>query len=667
MIDYVYLIPLVPLLASVFVLLVGREGPKSILPYFSIIAMGLCLVLSTMIVGGALARSVDPFPYIKRWDWFTVGQYPVSLGVFIDGPAAFMLFVVTLVSFLVQVYSLGYMHHDPRFKRFFAYVGFFTASMLGLVVSSNLLVVFACWELMGVSSYLLIGFWFEKPGPAYASKKAFITTKLGDLGFYLGLLLLFAYAGTFDIPLMTEQVRANPATIPVEVATAVGLLFLWGAIGKSAQVPLFVWLPDAMEGPTPVSALIHAATMVAAGIYLVARCYFLYALSPVASEVVAWTGLITAFMAATMAVVAYDLKRVLAFSTVSQLGYMMLGLGVGPAGYTAGLFHLVTHAFFKALLFLGAGSVIHAVHTNDMRQMGGLSKQMVTTFVTMAIATAAIAGFPGLSGFYSKEAILAAVYEHSPAMWAVALGTAGLTTFYMSRMMFLTFGGSGRDHEKWLHAHESPVQMAGPLWVLALLAAGAGYLLNRDGAFAALVKFESLASAGAAAHGAAAAEAAHGAAAAHHPAFLLWGAMGVMVAGFGGAFALYGRDDFRVAEKLKSRLQPVFTLLENRYGFDDFYLLLVKGSDILAQVLFWIDDRIIDRLFVDVWGVFTMLMADVQSFIDTVFVDNAVDMAATGTAWAGGGLRALVRGQVQEYLLYIALAVTLFTMLVFGQ
>ncbi|MCX5789885.1 MAG: NADH-quinone oxidoreductase subunit L, partial [Elusimicrobia bacterium] len=517
MIDHAYLIPLVPMIVSIIVLLAPKEGPKSLWPLLSIAAMGFCALGAANILHGVLTHSIA-LPYVRRWDWFTVGQYPISIGVFIDGPAAFMLFMVTWVSFLIHVYSFGYMHGHARFKRFFAYIGFFTSAMLGLVTSSNLLTVFASWELMGLCSYLLIGFYFEKPSAAYASKKAFITTKLGDLGFYLGLLMLFKYTESFDLPLIAQQVAANRNYLPVEAATAIGLLLLGAAIGKSAQVPLFIWLPDAMEGPSPVSALIHAATMVAAGIFLVARCYFVYDLSPIASEVVAWVGLVTAFLAATMALVPYDLKRVLAFSTISQLGFMMMALGVGPDGYTAGLFHLLTHAFFKALLFLGAGSVIHAMHTNDMREMGGLSKQMVSTCVTMTIATLAITGFPGFSGFYSKEAILAAVYEHSPAMWVVAVSTAGLTTFYMFRMMFMTFAGSARDHEKWLHVHESPSSMTLPLWVLAAFSVGAGFLLSQNGLYASFVHF------GPSAHDAALhaarplIEGAHEAA--EHPAFL---------------------------------------------------------------------------------------------------------------------------------------------------
>ncbi|MBI4345519.1 MAG: NADH-quinone oxidoreductase subunit L [Elusimicrobia bacterium] len=656
MIDHVYLIPLVPLIVSIIVLLVGKDGPKSLMPLLSVAAMGFCWLASCNILYAMLTHqlSIPKEPVVQRWDWFTVGDVPFQLGTFMDGPAVFMLFVVTTVSFLVHIYSLGYMHDDPRFKRFFAYIGFFTSAMLGLVTSSSLLIVFACWELMGVSSYLLIGFWFEKPGPAYASKKAFITTKLGDLGFYLGMLLLFQAVGTFDIEFIAKQVHV----IQPGVATAIGLLLLLGAVGKSAQVPLFIWLPDAMEGPTPVSALIHAATMVAAGIFLVARTFAIYAASSVASDVVAWTGLITALMAATMALVAYDLKRVLAFSTVSQLGFMMMALGCGPDGYTSGLFHLVTHAFFKALLFLGAGSVIHSMHTNDMREMGGLSKQMWQTCVTMGIATLAIIGFPGLSGFFSKEAILAAVYHKSPLMWGLGVFTAALTTFYMCRMFFMTFLGTGRDHHKWLHAHESPTTMTGPLWVLALLAAGAGLFLEHGHTFAHFVSF-------ATPEPALEAAGAH-AGPAEHPAFLLYAAMGALALGLGLSWKLYGSGDFRQAESIETALMPAFNLLERRYGFDDFFLLLVRGSDILAQVCFWIDVNIVDRIFVDLWGHVTLVLSDFQNFIDSVFVDGAVDLTGTGTAWAGSGLRALVRGQVQEYLLYIALAFTLFAMIVFG-
>jgi NADH-quinone oxidoreductase subunit L len=436
----------------------------------------------------------------------------------------------------------------------------------------------------------------------------------------------------------------GPQYLPEAVAAAVGLLFLFGAAGKSAQFPLFIWLPDAMEGPTPVSALIHAATMVAAGVYLTARTYFIYTAGPLSLEVVAWVGLLTAFMAATMALVAYDIKRVLAFSTVSQLGFMMMGLGAG--GYTSGLFHLTTHAFFKALLFLGAGSVIHSVHTNDMREMGGLSKKMPTTFITVLIATLAISGFPGLAGWYSKEAILHDVWAFSPVMWGIALFTAGLTTFYMFRLVFMTFLGKSRDHHKWDHAKESEAIMTGPLWVLCVLSVVSGFLLEHDGVFAKLVHFE-----GGARH---AAEAA-----AHHaPGFLPWAAVAVFLAGVGLSWRLYGTDDFSLAASIKEKLAPAANLLESRYLLDRLFLWLVALSDKLAAALFWIDANIVDAIFVDGWGLITRALAEINNFFDNFFVDGAVDGVGAVTQDAGWGLRKLVRGQVQEYLLYVALSLS---------
>jgi len=650
MLENVHWIPLLPLIASLVILLGSRDNTdKSRLPLLGVATMGWCLLQSLWIVGQFLLGNVEA-PFYRSIEWFRFGGMGTSVGVMIDGTAAFMLVVVTLVSFLVQVYSLGYMHGDPRFKRYFAYLSFFTASMLGLVVTSSLLVLFACWELVGLSSYLLIGFWFEKEAPAYAGKKAFITTKLGDLGFFVGLLLLFAYTGTFDLTLLPAHFHMGLNHIPAWLPTAVGLLLLCGAAGKSAQVPLFIWLPDAMEGPTPVSALIHAATMVAAGVYLVARTYFIYDAAPLAMEAVAWLGLLTALLAATMALVAYDIKRVLAFSTVSQLGFMMLGLGVG--GYTSGLFHLTTHGFFKALLFLCAGSVIHSVHTNDMRQMGGLSKKMPETFITMMIGTLAIAGFPFLSGWCSKEAILHDVYRHSPLMWGAALGTAALTSFYMFRLVFLTFLGSSRDDQRWERACESPGVMTIPLWILALLSIVSGLLLEYNEAFAKVVRYGTeTARAGM--------EGTHAGAQAP-AAWLAWAAFGVFAAGLAGAWRLYGTGDMRLAEALKRAFRPIFDALEERYGFDRFFLALVRASDALARALHWFDDHIIDAVFVDGWGLATRSLAELQRFFDDFFVDGAVDAVGAITHDAGGVLSRLMRGQLQEYLLFAALAISLF-------
>ncbi|MDE2292375.1 MAG: NADH-quinone oxidoreductase subunit L [Elusimicrobia bacterium] len=653
MIQYAYLIPLLPLAAAFLLIFLGKEGPHSKLPYLGLAVMGWCLLHSTCLFTQALLGSL-PMPYYHTIPWFRFGDYEITLGVLIDGPAVTLLFVVTLVSFLVHLYSLGYMHGDPRFKRYYAYLSLFTAAMLGLVVTSNLLVLFACWELVGVSSYLLIGFWFEKPGPAYASKKAFITTKLGDCGLYLGLLLLFASTGTFDLQMLQYRTSLGPSFLPTGVATAVGLLFLFGAMGKSAQVPLFVWLPDAMEGPTPVSALIHAATMVVAGVYLIARTYFIYHAAPLAAAAVAWVGALTALLAATMAVTAFDIKRVLAYSTISQIGYMVLALGVG--GYSASLFHLTTHAFFKSLLFLGAGSVIHAVHTNDMRQMGELRHKMPLTATAMFVATAAIAGIPGFSGWFSKEPILHAAYEYSPVLWLIGVVTAGLTAFYMFRLFFLTFIAKAGDAHKWEHAHESPWTMTVPLAVLGVLAALSGLVLDWSGYFEKVVNVTGVLRA----PGGAFEAAASAAPASVHvpPHFLLPGAaLAMAAAGTLGAWALYGRGDLSTATALRERFSWAVDVLERRYFFDDFFLWLVALSDALAQVLFWIDAHIIDAVFVDGWAVLTRVLAEVGRFVDDNFVDGAVDGVGLITQDVGGILRKLVRGQAQEYLLYAALSV----------
>ncbi|MBI5597988.1 MAG: NADH-quinone oxidoreductase subunit L [Elusimicrobia bacterium] len=677
MIENVWLIPVLPLLSAAAILFFGKEGEHSKMPFLGLAVMGWCLLQASCIFAQALLGRFE-MPYYHTIPWFQFGVFEMTLGVLIDGPAATLLFVVTLVSFLVQLYSLGYMHGDPRLKRYYAFLSLFTAAMLGLVVSSNLLLLFACWELVGLASYLLIGFWFEKPGPAYASKKAFITTKLGDCGLYVGLLLLFASTGTFDLVML--QARAAAGDLSLEVATAVGLLFLFGAAGKSAQLPLFIWLPDAMEGPTPVSALIHAATMVVAGIYLVARTFFIYNAAPIAMGAVAWVGLLTAFFAATMALTAYDIKRVLAFSTISQLGYMMLGLGV--AGYTGALFHLTTHAFFKALLFLGAGSVIHAVHSNDMRDMGELSKKMPVTTATVAVATLAIAGVPGLSGWYSKEEILHSVYGHNPTMWLIAVFTAGLTAFYMSRMFFRTFFGKAGDHHKWDHAHESPWTMTLPLGILAVLSAVAGAILHYTGAFARIVDpalilaapgtpeasghaTEALSHAApegaeALGHAAAAAHEAGHAMLHHPPDFLLPGAaMFVTAAGILGAWKLYGKGDFATAKSLREGFSWAADTLEARYYFDDFFLFLVGLSDRLAAAFFWIDANIIDAVFVDGWAAVARALAWLSDFVDFRFVDGAVDGVGLITGDAGASLRRLVRGQTQEYLMYAALSVAI--------
>lgn len=674
MIEHAYLIPLIPLAAAFIMLFGAKEDPHSPLPWIGIGAMALCLGLAVSVYWGFAAGSVS-LPYEKNWEWFsfatTVGgnsfAYAMPIGVLVDPPTALVLVVVTLVSLMVQVYSIAYMHDDPRYKRYFAFVSFFTAAMLGLVISSNLLVTFMCWELMGVSSYLLIGFWFERVGPCEAQKKAFMTTKLGDSGLYLALLLIYAKVGSFQL----TQIYSffSHGYMPAAAATVAALGILFGAMGKSAQFPLFIWLPDAMEGPTPGSALIHAATMVAAGILVVAKLYFVFLAAPQAMEAAAWIGLATAFLAATMALVSYDIKRVLAFSTVSQLGFMMCALGCG--GYTAGLFHLTTHAFFKALLFLGAGSVIHAVHTNDMRSMGGLSKKMPITFLTMLIAVVAIAGLPPFAGYYSKDMILAAVWRHNETMFWILLSAALMTAFYMSRLFFLTFWGEDRDHHKFSHAHESPALITVPLVILAVFSACAGWGLSRDGLIGrtlpaptiAVMPGESSTAAAAApaeAKPAAAAESRKDAEEAELPSWLAWTVIGLVGCSMLLAFILYRGPAFETAASLRSAFAPIVTILDNRWYLDDAFLALAATCDQVAALALWIDDAVVDRVFVDGWGLLMRVFAQLSGFFDDVFVDAAVDGVGGLSTDLGLGLRSLVvDGQVQEYLMYAAIAFSL--------
>jgi len=430
-------------------------------------------------------RVADPgFSVQGQVTWLDLGSFQIQAGILVDGMTAVMLMVVCTISSLVHLYSVGYMHGDRRYERYFAFLGFFTFAMLIIVLANNLFFLYIGWELVGLASYLLIGFFFHRPSAADANKKAFLTNRVGDWGFWIGILVFFAVCGTLNYLELFAHVHNG--TIGGALLTWAGIGLFCGCIGKSAQMPLHIWLPDAMEGPTPVSALIHAATMVAAGVYMVARLFPLF--SPDALLVVAYVGGITAFITATIAVVKTDIKRSLAYSTLSQLGYMVMAIGVGAAG--AGMFHLTTHAFFKALLFLGAGSVIHAVHSQEMPDMGGLRRKMPITFVTMVLATLAISGVPFFAGFYSKDAILGSALafgmEHQAHYLPFILGilAAGITAFYMWRLIFLTFTGKPRVQEKFDHAHESPWVMTLPLMILGVLSvSGAGWKGPDDGWF----------------------------------------------------------------------------------------------------------------------------------------------------------------------------------------
>ena len=471
MTDFIWVVIALPLAGALFLHFFGRR-----------LGEALSGVVGTLTVAGAfLFGLLAAMPFfagtghpetVLLWEWMpAIGA---NLEMTWDPLAAVMTLIITGVGSLIHLFSIGYMHSDERFSRFFTYLNLFIASMLTLVLGGNFAMVFMGWELVGLCSYLLISFWFTKPSAAAAGKKAFVVNRIGDLGFMIGLMLVFVNFGTLSFEGVFERAAEVLST---GTATAIGLLFLVGAAGKSAQIPLYVWLPDAMEGPTPVSALIHAATMVTAGVYLVARTAPIFEAGPNAGLVVAIVGALTALWAATIAIAQSDIKKVLAYSTVSQLGYMFIAVGLG--GYVAGIFHLMTHAFFKALLFLGAGSVIHGMaDEQDMNKMGGLLKKMPITGWTMGIATLAIAGVPPLAGFWSKDEILAIAYDHGGigiVLWIIGLVTAMITAFYMTRQWFMVFTGEPRwDGE--VHPHESPRTMTVPLMVLAVLTLGAGFL-----------------------------------------------------------------------------------------------------------------------------------------------------------------------------------------------
>ncbi len=468
--PYAWFIPLFPLLAFLALTAMGRQM-KTAAAGISIIAAFASFVLSVLIFIERVGGHIEDYTW-NGFEWLRIGDTPLRMGFEITNLNALMLVVVTLVSLLVNIYSKGYMHGDERITVYYGYVALFTFSMLGLVISENILQLYIFWELVGVSSFLLIGFWYFKPEAKAAAKKAFIVTRVGDVGFFIAILLLFWHMPGHALDFSSIHNAFAGHEIPSGVATSIALLIFVGAIGKSGQFPLHTWLPDAMEGPTPISALIHAATMVAAGVYLVARTYDIFLASPAALQTVAYIGGFTAIFAATIGTAQNDIKRVLAYSTVSQLGYMMMALGVG-ASYAAGIFHLFTHAFFKALLFLAAGSVIHAVHRQDIRLMGGLGGKMKITAWTFAVGALALSGIPPFAGFWSKDAILAEAFNHHQGLFWIGWIAAFFTAFYMSRLFFLVFAGKPRSDDT---AQESPAVMTVPLVILAALAVGSGFV-----------------------------------------------------------------------------------------------------------------------------------------------------------------------------------------------
>ena len=473
--QYVWLIPVLPLLGAAIVgtgLISYNEATNKLRKPVAAFIVSLIGAAMTLSIALLVSQLQGHAPYTYLIEWASAGDFQINMGFTIDHITSVMLVIVTTVAFLVMIYTDGYMAHDPSYVRFYAYLSLFSSSMLGLVISPNLLQVYVFWELVGMCSYLLIGYWYDRDGAADACQKAFVTNRVGDFGLLLGILGLFWATGTFEFELMGDRLTelVNVGTISGGLAALFAILVFMGPMAKSAQFPLHVWLPDAMEGPTPISALIHAATMVAAGVFLIARMYPVFENIPTVMSVIAWTGTITAFLGASIAITQNDIKKGLAFSTMSQLGYMVMAMGVGA--YTAGLFHLMTHAYFKAMLFLGSGSVIHGMEevvghdpalAQDMRLMGGLRKYMPITAITFLIGTLAISGLPPFAGFWSKDEILGSVFEVNPVMWAVGWLTAGITAFYMFRMYFSTFEGEFKGNDKAIRKQVKlqSLQMAG--------------------------------------------------------------------------------------------------------------------------------------------------------------------------------------------------------------
>ncbi len=571
--ENAWIIPLFPLLSFLILLLFGKRLKEA----SAFVGIALTLASLAMSVAVLIDRFSAP-TYKSEAVWLTIGDFQLTAGFEVNQLNALMLFIVSLVSCLVHIYSKGYMHGDERIPVFYAYLGLFTFAMLGLVVSPNLLQTYIFWELVGVGSFLLIGFYFYKEEAKAAAKKAFIMTRIGDVGLLIGMILLFWQTKSFEYDEIFAAVDAGAIT--AGMLTLIAILIFIGAMGKSGQFPLHTWLPDAMEGPTPVSALIHAATMVAAGVYLVAALFPLFAASKTALLTVAIIGAFTAIFAASIGLVQKDIKRVLAYSTVSQLGYMMLALG--SAGYVAGVFHLMTHAFFKALLFLAAGSVIHAVHTQNIEEMGGLWKKLKLTGPLFLIGTLAISGVPLFSGFFSKDEILIAAWENGhPVLFLLALVAAFFTAFYMFRLFFMVFWGESRSNVK--NVHESPASMTMPMMVLGVLAVVAGYVNTPwFGSFLGDWLVDGNPALG---HG-------H----IEGPAWIMIAATVVSLAGIYLAWLMYGKRSLS-RDWLSSSAPGAYNVLYNKYFIDEFYgLTIINPTKVISHFFRYIDVFLVEGI-----------------------------------------------------------------------
>ncbi len=645
--QYAWLIPVLPLLGAM-VIGIGlislnkfTNKLRQLNAVFVLSLIGTSMALSFGLLWSQI-QGHEAFTYTL--EWAAAGDFHLQMGYTVDHLSALMSVIVTTVALLVMIYTDGYMAHDPGYVRFYAYLSIFSSSMLGLVFSPNLVQVYIFWELVGMCSYLLIGFWYDRKAAAEACQKAFVTNRVGDFGLLLGMLGLYWATGSFEFDLMGDRLvdLVSTGQISSLLAIVFAVLVFLGPVAKSAQFPLHVWLPDAMEGPTPISALIHAATMVAAGVFLVARMYPVFEPIPEAMNVIAWTGATTAFLGATIALTQNDIKKGLAYSTMSQLGYMVMAMGIG--GYTAGLFHLMTHAYFKAMLFLGSGSVIHgmeevvghnAVLAQDMRLMGGLRKYMPITATTFLVGTLAICGIPPFAGFWSKDEILGLAFEANPVLWFIGWATAGMTAFYMFRMYFLTFEGEfrGTDHqlqEKLLTAagqapeeghhgskpHESPLTMTFPLMALAVPSVLIGLLGvpwgNRFEAFV----FSPNETAEAAEHGFELTE------------FLIMGgnSVGIALIGITIASLMYLQRKLDPAS-LAEKFPVLYQLSLNKWYFDDIYnSVFVMGTRRLARQILEVDYRV---------------------------VDGAVNLTGIATLLSGEGLKYIENGRVQFYALIV--------------
>lgn len=615
MANWLYVIPLAPLIAAAINLILGRWYIKNRAHWLGVLAVGISFAVSIPAFL-QVVRTGEAFSQ-HLYTWIPAGDFQIPVTLYVDQLTAIMLLVVSGVSLLVHIYSVGYMRGDPGFYRFFAYLPLFVFSMLMLVMSNNYLVLFVFWEAVGLCSYLLIGFWYRRLSAAQAAKKAFIVNRVGDVGFGIGIMLIFTTFGTLNY----TQVFGAVGSVAEGTITLIALLLFTGAIGKSAQIPLFVWLPDAMEGPTPVSALIHAATMVTAGVFMVARSFPIFSASPVAMQTLAIVGAATAFVAATIGITQFDIKKVIAYSTVSQLGYMVFALGVGAWG--AAIFHLVTHAAFKGLLFLGAGSVIHGMHNEqDMRRMGGLRKYMPVTYWTFLIGAAANAGLVPLAGFWSKDEIIVGAWAGGyPIIAAVGLVAAFFTALYMFRVVFMTFHGRPRFDPNHVHPHESPLSMAGPLVLLAIPAVFLGFIgfPPEHGWFQQFIGpvFS------------------HGPEAAGHEVSmattLAFGLISTVIAvgGIGIAWAAYITG--AINPKLVARqFEPIYKLFYNRWYFDEIYEVLIIHPLYLFSVFLW-------------------------RFVDEKLIDGTVNGIASVLSFSSQRARRVQTGLVANYALAIAL------------